>query len=75
MEDEIHAVFDCDAHRLIREKYKEILKLEDRNIKELFNPRDINSAKSLAAFLEEIEENMEDLEMVWDAEMVDLGCG
>ena len=64
MEDEIHAVFDCDAHRLIREKYKEILKLEDRNIKELFNPRDINSAKSLAAFLEEIEENMENLEMV-----------
>ena len=64
LEDEIHAVYDCVAHRLIRERYKDILKLERRDIKELFNPSDVDSAKSLAAFLEEIEENMEDLEMV-----------
>ena len=64
LEDEIHAVYDCVAHRVIREKYKDILNLEHRDIKELFNPSDVDCAKSLAAFLEEIEENMEDLEMV-----------
>ena len=63
VEDEIHAIYDCDAHRLIREKYKDALNLERRNIKELLSPTDIDLAMNLAGFLDEIEENMKDLEM------------
>ena len=63
IEDEEHALYDCSAHRVIREKYRDSLHLERRNIKELFNPADVDLAKKLAAFLSEIEENMKDLEM------------
>ena len=63
VEDEVHAIFDCDAHRLIRDKYKDILKLQDITIQQLLNPTSVNGAKNLALFLDEIEENMKELDM------------
>ena len=54
---------DCDAHRLIREKYKDLLKLERRNSREVLNPTDIDIEMNLAAFLDEIQEKLIDLEM------------
>ena len=64
VEDEVHAIYDCGAHRLIREKYEGVLRFDRRDIKELLSPADIDIAKNLAAFLDEIEENMKDLKMI-----------
>ena len=63
VEDESHAIFDCRAHRLIRDRYCNSLGLQSRDIKHLFNPGTVDDAKNLAAFLDEIEDNMKDLTM------------
>ena len=62
MGDENHAIYVCSAHRLIREKYKNILNLEDTNIRRLLNPTSIEEANNLAKFLNEIDENIKELE-------------
>ena len=64
VEDEIHAIYDCKAHNLIRDKYKHMINLERRDTKKLLNPTNVNDATKLATFLNDIEENMKDLEMV-----------
>ena len=62
VEDENHAIYVCSVHRLIREKYKNILKLEDTNLQRLLNPTSTNEAYNLGKFLNEIDENVKDLE-------------
>ena len=62
IEDERHAIYDCSVHRIIREKYKNILKLEDANLQRLLNPTSINEAINLGKFLNEIDENLKELE-------------
>ena len=61
-EDEIHAIYSCKAHRLIRDKYRNILNLQ-ADFSDLMNPRSTAEAIHLATFLLEIEENMEYLDM------------
>ena len=65
IEDERHAIYDCSVHRIIREKYKNILKLEDANLQRLLNPTSINEAINLGKFLNEIDENLKELEKSW----------
>ena len=60
IDDEEHAIYFCNAHRLIRDKYKNILNFE-HNIQQLLNPKNINDATNLGMFLNEIEENMKEL--------------
>ena len=64
VEDEHHAIYTCKAHRIIREKYKNNLKLENDNIRKLLNPTTIIEATYLAMFLKEIEMNMSELDMI-----------
>ena len=63
IEDEKHAIYFCRAHRLIRENYKNILNF-GVDLKELLNPRSVDNANKLAMYLQEIEENMKELEMI-----------
>ena len=62
VEDEYHAIYDCSVHRLIRDKYRDILHLEERNIQKLLNPTTTIEANSLGRFLNEIDENLKELE-------------
>jgi hypothetical protein len=64
IEDEYHAIFDCSVHRLIREKFKNSLKLDDKNLQKLLNPTSIVEANNLGKFLHEIDENLKELERV-----------
>ena len=64
LEDEVHALYKCRAHRLIREKYKHLFNEDNREIQQLLNPTSHDDTISLAVYLEEIEENMKDLEMM-----------
>ena len=63
LDDEYHALFQCKAHRLIRRKYNELLSIHN-NVKEILNPKTVESATKIASYLTEIEENMKNLEMV-----------
>ena len=63
VEDEIHAILQCKAHRLIRERYKDRLNFQAELI-DILNPRTISEAIYLAKFLNELEENMEELKML-----------
>ena len=42
VEDEVHSIYECDAHRLIRDKYKDILELQDNTIQQLLNSTSID---------------------------------
>ena len=64
IEDEQHAIYECDAHRLIRDKFKNQLDLEHVNLPNLFNPITVSDATILAKYLTKIEKNMEDLDMI-----------
>ena len=64
IEDEIHAIYTCSAHNTIRETYKHIVNLNDQNIQQLLNPTNVTDAINVASFLEEIENNMGDLDMI-----------
>ena len=64
IEDESHAIYDCKAHNIIRENYKHLINLKHRNIKQILNPTNTTDATNLASFLDEIEDNMKELEMI-----------
>ena len=64
VEDEAHALFECRAHRLIRDRYKHLFDGDNKEIQQLLNPTSVADAISLAVYLEEIEENMKELEMI-----------
>ena len=64
VEDESHAIYDCKAHNIIRERYKDMMNLESRDLKQLLNPCNVSDATKLNNYLHDIEENMEDLGMV-----------
>ena len=63
VEDERHAIIHCRAHRLIRDRYKDRINF-DFELCDILNPRSIAEANYLASFLNELEENMDDLKMV-----------
>ena len=65
VEDEYHAIYDCSVHRLIREKYRNILNFEDVNLQSLLNPSSVIEANNLGKFLNEIDENVKELEKKW----------
>ena len=69
IEDEVHAIYTCRAHNAIRETYKHIVNLNDQNIQQLLNPTNVTDAITVASFLEEIENNMGDLDMIWVDEL------
>ena len=62
IDDEYHAIYVCSIHRLIREKYKNILKLEDRNLHRLLNPTSTTEANYLGKFLNEIDKNVKEFQ-------------
>ena len=64
IEDECHAIYKCDAHRLIREKFKNKLDFEHVDLQKLLNPTSIIDASNLGKFLTKIEKNMEELDMI-----------
>ena len=64
IEDKQHAIYRCDAHRLIRDKFKNQLDFEHVNLPNLLNPITVSDATILAKFLTKIEKNMEDLDMI-----------
>ena len=63
IEDEHHAIYHCRAHTTIRRNYQKDLDLQNDDIASLLNPLTISNAISLAAFLNEIENNMKVLDM------------
>ena len=63
IEDEHHAIYHCRAHTSIRRNYQKDLDLQNDNVASLLNPLTISNAISLAAFLNEIENNMKVLDM------------
>ena len=58
VDDERHALFDCIAHRLIRQQYAELLRTHE-DVKKLLNPTSIEEATKVANYLLAVEENME----------------
>ena len=62
MEDEEHALFICRAHCTIRYQHRGLL-LEYRTVKEILNPRSTEDIVRISKYLEEIENNMDDLGM------------
>ena len=64
IEDEHHAIYICNAHRLTREKFKNKIDFEHDNLTKLLNLGSVDDATYLAKFLTEIEKNMEKLDMM-----------
>ena len=64
VEDEAHAIYDCRAHRLIRERYQHLFDGEQKELHQLLSPTSVTDANLLAVYLDEIEENMKELEMI-----------
>ena len=64
VEDEIHAIYDCRAHNPIRNRYINTINFTSRDITQLFNPSNTDEMLNLAAFLNDIETNMKNLEMI-----------
>ena len=64
VEDESHALYDCRAHKFIRERYEQSINFTSRDIKQLLNPSTAAEITNVASFLDDIEENMKKLEMV-----------
>ena len=64
IEDEHHAIFKCKAHRIIRERFQDKLDINSENIQTFLNPDTVERATYLSAFLNEIEQNMDDLNMI-----------
>ena len=58
IDDERHAMFECIAHRLIRQQYTELLQTRN-SVKKMLNPTSIEEATKVANYLSAIEENME----------------
>ena len=56
--------YNCCAHNLIREKYSHRLDFVNTNLQNFFNPESVFTANYLAKYLEEIERNMDDLDMI-----------
>ena len=64
IEDEEHTIYECRAHNIIRQKYEQKLNFEIIDLKKFLNPDSIDHAYYLAKFLDEIENNMKDLDMI-----------
>ena len=64
IEDELHAIYRCNAHRIIRTRFRTKLDFENEDIKTFLNPETIDKAIYLSTYLKEIEKNMKDLDMI-----------
>ena len=62
IDDEHHAIYVCSVHRLIREKFKNILNFDDADLRKLLNPSTITEAINLGKYLNEIDDNLIELE-------------
>ena len=63
MEDEMHALFKCNAHVFIRFKYREILEKYE-SVGKLLNPQTLQDIRLLGKYIREIEDNMKKLKMI-----------
>ena len=64
IEDEEHAIYECRAHDTIRQKYENKLDFDSVNLQIFLNPDSIDYAYYLSKFLDEIEKNMKELDMI-----------
>ena len=57
IDDERHALFECKAHRLVRQQYTELLQTHN-DVMKMLNPTSIEEATKVANYFSAIEENM-----------------
>ena len=62
LEDEHHALFDCDAHYAVRIKFRD--RISWTSVSDMLNPKKEEDLIALADYLKEIEKNMEALKLV-----------
>ena len=63
VEDEMHAMFKCNAHVFICFKYMEILEKYE-SVGKLLNPQTLQDIRLLGKYIREIEDNMKKLKMI-----------
>ena len=62
VEDEHHALLVCDAHHAVRIKFRD--QISWTSVSDMLNPENENDLIVIAAYIKEIEKNMEALKLV-----------